>query len=200
MNDFDARARDWDNDKMHLERSAAIAVELEKKIPARKSLRALEYGAGTGILSFILKDRFSEIVLMDSSREMIKICEEKKEYFKTAHIHPLWFDMEHNDYDGNFDILYTQMVLHHVNNVELILGKFHSMLIPDGLIAIADIFPEDGSFHGPDAKVHYGFDPGILIETLIRKGFKDAGFKTCFVIKRPTGTEYPVFLLTAVRK
>ncbi len=199
MSEFDSRARVWDNDKMHLDRSEAIAAELEKIVPADNSFKALEYGAGTGILSFILKYKFSEIVLMDSSREMIKVCEEKKEFFNTPHIHPLWFDLEHNDYVGKFDIIYNQMVLHHVNNIDLILGKFHSLLKPGGILAIADLYPEDGSFHGPEVKVHLGFDPARLIETLDHKGFSHGEYKTCFVVKRPTGIEYPVFLLAVNR-
>jgi predicted TPR repeat methyltransferase len=81
MNEWDARAKEWDAEKVHMDRSLAVAQELENIIPAEGLQRALEYGAGTGILSFLLKDRFQEIVLMDSSREMIKVCEEKAGYF-----------------------------------------------------------------------------------------------------------------------
>jgi len=197
MSEFDARAREWDNDKMHTDRSIAIAAAFEKRLPADRPMRALEYGAGTGILSFLMKDKFSEIVLMDSSKEMIRVCEEKVTYFKAGHIKPLWFDLEHQDYDGKFDIIYSQMVLHHVNDVDTILNKFDALLNPGGLLAIADLYTEDGSFHGPDVKVHLGFDPAILIETLKSKGFNHAGYETCFVIKRPNGREYPVFLLVA---
>jgi hypothetical protein len=52
MDSFDKRAREWDQDKMHHDRSAAIANELVKKLPMNASMSALEYGAGTGILSF----------------------------------------------------------------------------------------------------------------------------------------------------
>jgi 2-polyprenyl-3-methyl-5-hydroxy-6-metoxy-1,4-benzoquinol methylase len=198
MSEFDARAREWDNDRMHMDRSGAIATELEKRIPADRPLRALEYGAGSGILSFLLRDKFSEIVLMDNSKEMIRVCEEKAAYFRTSHIKPLWFNLEHNDFDGKFDIIYNQMVLHHVNDIDTILNKFNALLNPGGLLAIADLYPEDGSFHGPDVKVHLGFDPAMLIETLKQKGFNHSENKTCFVIKRPTtGREYPVFLLVA---
>jgi tRNA (cmo5U34)-methyltransferase len=197
MNEFDARARAWDDDKMHQDRSVAIAAELERWIPADRPIRALEYGAGTGILSFLLKDKFPEIVLMDSSKEMIRVCEEKVAYLGTGHVKPLWYDLEHNDFDGKFDIIYNQMVLHHVNNIEVILGKFYSLLNPGGLLAIADLFTEDGSFHGPGVKVHLGFDPDLLIVTLKSSGFHHASYKTCFVIKRPAGLEYPVFLMVA---
>lgn len=197
MSEFDARARDWDKDKMHMDRSVAIAAELEKMIPIQPFMKALEYGAGTGILSFLLKDQFSEITLMDNSGEMIKVCMEKIEYHHTKHILPICFDLEHKDFDGTFDIIYNQMVLHHVGDYESIIGTFYSMLNPEGYLAIADLYPEDGSFHGPDVKVHLGFDPEKLAELLRKIGFKKAEYKTVFEVKRETGIKYPVFLLVA---
>ena len=197
MSSFDSRAREWDKDKMHMERSAAIAVELEKMIPFSHSMNALEYGAGTGILSFLLKDRFRGITLMDNSVEMIKVCEEKAEYFETKHIKPLWFDLEHQEFDEKFDIIYNQMVMHHVTDVNAILEKFHALLNPGGYLAIADLFPEDGSFHGPDVKVHFGFDPSQIGNYLQSIGFKNFEYKTCFDLKRDSGKNYPIFLLVA---
>jgi tRNA (cmo5U34)-methyltransferase len=197
MSEFDARAREWDKDKMHTDRSVAIATELEKMIPIHSGMKALEYGAGTGILSFLLKDRFAEITLMDNSVEMIKVCVEKTEYHQTNHILPICFDLEHKDYDGNFDIIYNQMVLHHVVDYESIIGTFYSLLNPEGYLAIADLYPEDGSFHGPDVQVHLGFDPEDLARIFKRIGFKNIVYKTVFEVKRESGIKYPVFLLVA---
>jgi len=197
MSSFDSRAREWDKDKMHMERSVAIATELEKMIPLRHSMKALEYGAGTGILSFMLKDRFSEITLMDNSQEMINICIEKTNYLETSHIVPLWFDLEHENYEGKFDLIYNQMVLHHVNDFEAIIKTFYSLLNTEGYLAIADLYTEDGSFHGIDVKVHLGFDPEMLAEILKKAGFKDIEYKTCFEVKRESGKIFPVFLLVA---
>ena len=197
MNQFDARAREWDKDKLHMDRAVAIAAELEKMIPLNRSMKALEYGAGTGILSFLLKDRFSEITLMDNSSEMIKVCAEKTEFYQTNHILPIWFDLEHKDYDDHFDIIYNQMVLHHVNGYESIIGTFYSMLNPGGYLAIADLYTEDGSFHGPDVQVHLGFDPENLAHLLGQIGFRNIDFKPCFEVTRESGIKYPVFLLVA---
>jgi 2-polyprenyl-3-methyl-5-hydroxy-6-metoxy-1,4-benzoquinol methylase len=197
MSDFDSRAREWDKDKMHMERSVAIAAELERMVSLNHAMKALEYGAGTGILSFLLKDRFVEITLMDNSTEMIKVCIEKTEYHQTNHILPICFDLEHKDYDGNFDVIYNQMVLHHVVDYESIIGTFYSLLNPEGYLAIADLYPEDGSFHGPDIQVHLGFDPEDLARILKLVGFKNIEFKTCFNMKRESGRSYPIFLLVA---
>jgi tRNA (cmo5U34)-methyltransferase len=197
MSSFDSRAREWDKDKMHMERSVAIAAELEKMIPIDYSMKVLEYGAGTGILSFLLKDKFSEITLMDSSREMLNVCDEKIEYYKTNHIKTVWFDLENSDYASTFDLIYNQMVLHHINDIETIFKKFYSLLNAGGYLAIADLLPEDGSFHGPDVQVHLGFEPEKLKETLSSIGFKNIEYKTCFEMKRDSGKIFPVFLLVA---
>lgn len=197
MSSFDARAREWDKDKMHMDRSLAIAAALEKRIVLEPSMKALEYGAGTGILSFLLKDKLAEITLMDSSAEMIKVCEEKVEYYQTPHIRPLFIDLEHSAYSQTFDLIYNQMVLHHVVDVDSMLARFYTMLNPNGYLAIADLYTEDGSFHGPQVNVHLGFEPDTLATTLSRVGFTEVEHRPCFTIKRPTGAEFPVFLLIA---
>ncbi len=199
MNSFDERARLWDADKIHLERSAVIANVLGKMIPLNQSWKAMEYGAGTGILSFLLKDKLSEIVLMDNSREMIAVCKEKAAQNHTHNIHPLVFDLEHNDYEGKFDLIYNQMVLHHVKNVSLMFEKFFSLLNPGGYLAIADLYTEDGSFHGENQDVHKGFDPEELSQLLKEKGFEKTEFRSVFEIERESN-RYPLFLLTARKR
>lgn len=198
MSEFDQRAREWDNDKMHIDRSVAIASELQQMIPLEPTMSALEYGAGTGILSFLLKDKFRKIVLMDSSQEMINVCLEKVQYYGTSHITPLFFNLAENSYTDRFDVIYNQMVLHHVPDYKSILKTFYEMMNPGGYLAIADLFPEDGSFHGMEVvDVHRGFDPEELSELLRSAGFKNTTFKSCFDVVRPTGRKYPVFLLVA---
>ena len=54
------------------------------------------------------------------------------------------------------------MVLHHVTDIENIIRKFHNLLNPDGHLAIADLYTEDGSFHGKEFTGHKGFDTGFV--------------------------------------
>lgn len=60
MNEFDKKAKDWNMNPVHIERSQAIAEYMINLIPLSNKMRALELGAGTGVLSFLLKDRFSD--------------------------------------------------------------------------------------------------------------------------------------------
>jgi tRNA (cmo5U34)-methyltransferase len=202
MSEFDDKAKQWDQNQMHLERTKAVAQAMLKRIPVDPSMMALEFGAGTGLLSFFLKDLFAGITLMDTSREMLNMAEAKLAAGDHQKIKTLFFDLEKSVYTGEkFDIIFTQMVLHHIKEVVQILVKFNGMLKPGGYIAIADLITEDGSFHDPGAEVHHGFDPEVLSHDLSSCGFEHTLYDQCFTIQRETGEgntrEYPVFLLTA---
>jgi tRNA (cmo5U34)-methyltransferase len=200
INEFDLKAADWDKNPMHWDRSVAIAGEILKQIPIKNSFRALEFGAGTGILSFLLKDHLREIVLMDNSAEMIRMINEKIAATGVKTLQTMFFDLEHSDFTGGkFDIIFTQMVLHHVTDIENLLTKFHKLLNPGGYLAIADLYTEDGSFHGDGFNGHKGFDAEHFSKQILKKGFGNLSLEECFVIKRQMSEtetkEYPVFLI-----
>jgi len=145
MNEFDTKAAAWDSNSMHHDRSAAIVDKLLNQIPFDRSMTALEYGAGTGLASFLLKDHLKEITMMDSSPEMVRIMKEKVETTGSNNLKALLFDLEKVDLDeSEFDLVFTQMVLHHVSDIKNIIRKFCNILKPGGFLAIADLYPEDG--------------------------------------------------------
>lgn len=203
MSEFDSRARDWDKNKIHVERSEAIATELLKRLPITDKMKALEYGAGTGLLSFILKDRLAEITLMDNSQEMIRVTATKIAETGNEKMHALLMNLEVDDFKGQFDIVYNQMVLHHVEDIDLILRKFYMLIKPGGYLAIADLYEEDGSFHGETFTGHKGFNAEKLEQLLEKHDFKNVVIKPCFTIQRENAASeiksYPIFLLTANR-
>lgn len=202
MNEFDIKAAEWDRNPMHWDRSEAIANEIKKIIPLKKEMSALEYGAGTGITSFLLKEYLKEITLMDNSTEMVKMITEKIKTTGVKNLKVLNFDLEHNDYtDGKFDLIFTQMVLHHVIDIESIISRFGNLLNPGGYLAIADLYEEDGSFHGEGFTGHLGFNIEKLSEILVKNKFRNISHETCFVINRKISDtetkQFGVFLLTA---
>jgi len=201
MSEFDAKARDWDKNQRYIDRSEAVAKAMLQTIPFTKSMKALEYGSGTALLSFALKDQFEEIVLMDNSQEMTAVTAEKIAEQNIQNMKPLFFDLEHQDYSGSFDIVYNQMVMHHVNDISAVLIKFYNLLNPGGYIAIADLYAEDGSFHGEGFTGHLGFDVEILSGKLRALGFDEIKHQQCYSIQKTNEegkvSEYPIFLLTA---
>ena len=201
MSEFDAKARDWDKNQRYIDRSEAVAKAMLQIIPFEKSMKALEYGSGTALLSFALKDKFDDIVLMDNSQEMTKVTAEKIADQNILNMKPLFFDLEHQDYAGRFDIIYNQMVMHHVIDVDAMLSKFYSLLNPGGYLAIADLYAEDGSFHGEGFNGHLGFDVEQLADKLKSIGFGNVQHQQCYSIQKTDEVgniiEFPIFLLTA---
>jgi tRNA (cmo5U34)-methyltransferase len=201
MSEFDNKARDWDKNLRHIERSEAIAKAITETIPLHRDMKALEFGAGTALLSFILREEFDDITLMDNSREMMQVAAEKIAAGKIKNMRPLFFDLEKEDFAGKFDIIYTQMVLHHVRDVDAIFHKFSALLNVGGYLAIADLYPENGTFHGEGFDGHLGFDVEVLAGKLVEIGFTKARHHLCHILNKEdeTGniTAYPIFLLSA---
>jgi ubiquinone/menaquinone biosynthesis C-methylase UbiE len=202
MNEFDIKAEGWDMNPMHIERAEAIAKEILERIPLRPWMNALEFGAGTGITSFLLKDHLKKITMMDNSPEMVRVMNQKILFSGVSNLSAFYFDLEKSPLsDEKFDLILTQMVLHHVNDVQDIIGKFFYMLNPGGYLAVADLYPEDGSFHGGDFNGHKGFDTRELTSLLEENGFRNIHSDRCFTITKqisPQETrQFDLFLMTA---
>src|SRR5512133_274468 len=106
MNEFDLKAATWDENPVIWERAGTIANEIKRIIPLRKDMTALEFGAGTGVTSFILKDSLKEITLMDNSTEMVKIMDNKIKTSGAKNLKTLNFNLEQDDFkDAKFDFI-----------------------------------------------------------------------------------------------
>ena len=202
MNEFDVKAKGWDENPIHLERSRHIAKAIIEKLPLNKSMKALEYGSGTGLLSFELQDHFGSIIMTDSSDGMLKILNEKIKESDNPNLESMKLDLTRQHLENRkFNIIFTQMTLHHVMDIDGILSEFYSLLESDGYLCIADLDKEDGSFHGKEVTdVHHGFDRDKLAEQVKKAGFKDISFTTAFTMNRDMEygkKSFPIFLMTA---
>ncbi len=198
---FDKEAQDWDNDPQKVERAEVFANEINNFIQPNKKLNALEFGCGTGLLSFKLKDFFKTITLVDNSKGMIAVLQKKIEKEGIANFLPLQFNLfEKNAKFPKTDVIYTLMTLHHMLDVNKTLNAFNSILELNGYLCIADLVSEDGSFHSHrnDFDGHNGFDKDELSEILLKNGFQVEYYKECYVIDKEVNEKiikYPLFLM-----
>lgn len=200
---FDSKARQWDENPVFRERAERIGQAIRARIPLNRSMTALDYGCGTGLLSFPLQEALGRITLMDSSAGMLAVAQEKIAAAGLTHLSTRRVDLAADPpADERYDLIYTSMTLHHIPDTDHILRVFHDLLKPGGWLAIADLDREDGSFHGPEVDVHHGFDRADLAARAAAAGFGEAGFETVFEIEKESETgkrSYPVFLMTARR-
>lgn len=200
---FDAKARQWDDNPVFRERGLKIAQAVRESVPLHARMHALDYGCGTGLLSFPLKDELGTLLLADSSAGMLAVVNEKIVAQGVTNMTTQQLDLLVDAPPAQrFDLIVTAMTLHHVPDTDRILGVFHDLLSPGGTLCIADLDREDGSFHGVEVDVHHGFDRADLARRAERAGFVDVAFRTVFSIAKERGSEmrdYPVFLMSARR-
>jgi ubiquinone/menaquinone biosynthesis C-methylase UbiE len=191
--DFDTRAETWDDDSK-VRRAEAVAAGMRRAIPLSRSMAALEYGAGTGLLSFCLRDTLGSITLADSSAGMRAVAERKIAAGGAKQMRVVDLDLMRDPVPKDrYDLVFSMMTLHHVPDVARGLAAFHELLNAGGYLCIADLDAEDGSFHGPGVDVHHGFGRGALREALAGAGFVDVAIDDCFVVEHGP-RRYPVFL------
>jgi tRNA (cmo5U34)-methyltransferase len=204
MDNFSERAKEWDANPMHLERSTAIAKALMAAIPDTASMRLLDFGAGTGILGGLLAPGFQEVVMMDNAIGMVEVMQQKVLENGWNNTVPVCHDLMATDYsDKPFDVIVMQLVLHHIEEVSALFQRFNKLLRVGGYLAIADLYPEDGSFHGEGFNGHLGFEKTWLEQTLDVAGFTPVSLEPCFVIRRiqeGKEQEFPVFLSVSQKK
>jgi len=200
---FDSKARQWDENPLFRERGQKIARAIRETVPLHRKMSALDYGCGTGLLSFPLKDELGDILLADSSSGMLDVLAGKIAAQGAGNMTPVKLDLLVDPpLAQRFDLIYTSMTLHHVPDTDYILRVFHDLLKPGGYLCVADLDKEDGSFHGVEVDVHHGFDQSELSQRAAQAGFADMRFQTVFSIAKEHETgprDYPVFLMTARR-
>lgn len=197
---FDQSARTWDDDPMKRERARLTAEAIAAAVPDLASRRVLDYGCGTGLLGFALLPRAAHVTFADTSREMLAVVAEKAAAAGvTGRAAPLALDLATDPPPAaRFDLACSLMAMHHVRDTDALLRAFHALLAPGGVLAVADLDAEDGSFHGPEADVHRGFDRDAVAAALGRAGFGPADLSTVFTVEKG-GRRYPVFLAVARR-
>src|SRR5512144_1440840 len=125
MTNFDERARDWDSDPDKVERARVVADAIRKAIPLSKEMKVLEYGCGTGLLSFALQSDLGQITLADTSQGMLDVLGEKIASADVTNMHPVRLDLASDPLPTErFDLIYSLMTLHHIHDVNNLLVKF----------------------------------------------------------------------------
>jgi ubiquinone/menaquinone biosynthesis C-methylase UbiE len=202
VTNFDERAKDWDSDPKKVERARAVAEAIRSAIPLTSKMSALEYGCGTGLVSFALQSELGQITLADTSQGMLDVLTEKISASGVRNMKPLCLDLSADPMPSErFDLTYSLMTLHHIEGAKEILKKFHTLLEPSGILCVADLDKEDGTFHTDGTTdVHLGFERAELQRWVEDAGFTDIKFSTAYEIKKKIGDiekTFPVFLLTA---
>jgi ubiquinone/menaquinone biosynthesis C-methylase UbiE len=205
---FDDKAAQWDANALRAALADAVARAIIAHLPVGRPKNALEFGCGTGLVTLRVAPHCSLLTAVDSSREMLKILNEKIAAGSVANIRPVFLDLSlkeaGSELEGAFDFVFSSMTLHHIPETSGFLHQLNVHMAPGGSMAIADLDAEDGLFHDDATeKVHHGFERFNLQAMLETAGFINVSFMTAYIIEKKNRAgrraSYPVFLVTAVK-
>jgi ubiquinone/menaquinone biosynthesis C-methylase UbiE len=170
---FGQEAANWDQVPGRVKVARDIAQSMIKEITLAPNMDVLDFGCGTGLLTFALQPFVRSITGVDSSPGMLDVFQTKIKEQHLSNVKANHLDLDNGEVlTGSYHLIVSSMTLHHVKNISPLLKQFYSILLPAGRLAIADLDLDDGKFHSNnDGVFHFGFDRANL-----RKAFAEAGF------------------------
>jgi len=158
-------------------------------------MHVMDFGAGTGLISGHVAPRVASILAVDVSQGMLDKLAAKPQL--QGKVTTLCQDITEQPLNERFDLILSAMAMHHIEDTERLLTSLASHLKPGGRVALADLDPEDGSFHpaGTEGVFHRGFDRQKLQQLMEKSGFENVRFITAHTVNKE-GRDYPVFLVT----
>jgi ubiquinone/menaquinone biosynthesis C-methylase UbiE len=202
---FDQEAANWDQAPGRAKVAQDIAKSIMREITLTPDMDVLDFGCGTGLLTFALRPFVRSITGVDSSRGMLDVFKTKIKEQHLSNVEADYLDLDKGDIlEGSYHLVVSSMTLHHVKNISSLLKRFYSILLPSGQLAIADLDSDEGLFHSNnDGVFHFGFDREDLHCMLIDAGFRDVRQQTAADVEKPAGGDrvrlFTVFLMTGHR-
>lgn len=197
---FNDLAENWDTEQ-RVRRAKIISNEIFKSIDVKKDYCALDFGCGTGLVSFYLYDKFKQITLVDTSKGMIDKLNIKINDSNIQNMKAYQLDINDRcELLGKFDVIYTSMALHHIKDIKNSLEILYKMLNNNSYLCIIDLIEDDGSFHKQekDFHGHNGFNTEALSKVLEEVGFKNINTHVFYKDNKNIGdltVDYSLFLM-----
>ena len=193
---FEEKAKDWDASDQRTRLACAIGASIQENVRLHERMTVLDFGAGTGLISAQLAPRVKRIVAVDTSQAMLDKLDAKSEL--KDRVETVCHDIIEDPLEIRFDLIASAMALHHVEDTSCLIARFNELLNDSGIVALADLDREDGSFHPPNTEgvFHFGFARDELRAKLESNGFEQVEFVTAHTIEGDE-QDYPIFLVTA---
>ena len=196
---FAHRANDWDQPSK-IEMTTVFVTALLREINLEKQWKALEIGAGTGLVGLQLLPKLSKVVFEDTSEAMLNVLKQKLTGDEAVEIvHGEVFEYTKQD----IDLVFSCMAFHHIPDIDSTLKHLYNITNAGARIVVGDIRTEDGSFHRFELIPHKGFDTEELAAKFTQAGFKVLSTDTYNTLKRErvpgVMSAYDQFMLIATK-
>lgn len=201
--DFQKKLIWWDKEPGRLNMTHKIAQAMLNRTSPQGTEVLLDYGTGTGLIALEFYHSVKKIVAVDSSKDVITFLQKKLNAESITTIELLEWSIGNDPSPlPRFDIIIVSLTLHHVPDTSQAAEVFYSLLKPGGIIAIADLDPDNGESHGPEMTVHNGFVRENLMEIFKKAGFTYIQFDNVATLTKVSSKtreikDFPIFLIIA---
>jgi len=204
-NRFDEAAANWDNEPRRVALMKTIGEKIVAQVQLTTDMDVFDYGCGTGLVSLYLLPHVRTVTGADNSAAMLQVLRGKIAETGLSNMEAVHLDLEHDAVPKNrYHMVVVSMAMHHIRDMEKVLHAFHELLVPDGILCLADLDTEPGTFHPADAAEsvhHHGFDRNALKQRLSSVGFTEPNDTTVAKFQKPVEAggeqEFSIFLITA---
>lgn len=166
---FNEIAETWDTER-RINRAKEISNFIKSRVTINKDMTMLEFGCGTGLITFNFVDDVTKMIGYDSSEKMLEVFNEKIIKLKTTNVYST-SDLQSQN--NQINLVISSMVFHHIIDINTSLKEIFDVLKSNGDLFIVDLDLEDGSFHRIETEFygHNGFDREKFKSYLIESGF-----------------------------
>lgn len=196
---FDNAAAQWDQGDTRQNIAQCVFQTIVSRIALANTMNIMDFGAGTGLLSFKIAPMVHSVTGIDLSEKMLEQILAKNS--DTVQVKVACRNIISEPLDEQFNGIVSSMAMHHVEDTASLFKTFYSHLKRDGFVAIADLEAEDGSFHthGNEGVYHFGFERNTLREIMEQAGFENVRFHHAYTVEKERQS-YPIFVVTAIKK
>jgi SAM-dependent methyltransferase len=200
--DFDAAAATWDENPRRVKLAADVAAAIKSRVALTPAMNIADFGCGTGLLSFMLQPHVGSLTGIDSSPGMLEVFMEKSRKLRLENVRSQLVDLDKGDrLNGRYELVVSNMTLHHVRETAPLLELLHEALVPGGTLCLTDLDLDGGHFHDDSTGVfHNGFDRAELRRAFQAAGFSDIRDSTAAEVAKPgkNGEKniFTIFLMT----
>ena len=157
---FDKEAAAWDEHPARAQLASDVAAAISRQVTLSTDMDVLDFGCGTGLLTLQLTPLVKSITGVDTSRGMLNVLVAKIARQNLTNVRTLLLDLEAGDTLGDeYDLIVSNMTLHHIREVGPLLDRFYKAIAPGGYLCLCDLDLDDGLFHDDNQGIfHQGFD------------------------------------------
>jgi len=195
---FNQAAENWDKGDTRQNIADGVFKTIVSRIALLNNMNILDFGCGTGLLSFKIAPMVRSVTGVDLSEKMLEQLEAKNT--AALRVRPICQDIMESPLNEEFHGIVSSMAMHHVEDTAKLFETFYAHLRRGGFVAIADLEAEDGSFHshGNEGVHHFGFEREELRRIIEKAGFHNVRFHHAYTVGKEEG-EYPIFVVTAMK-